>query len=127
MFHKFRIIHENMIRINDKFTKNHIFFNKLTETHSDSVHIKLIGIGEQKYDLGDVNILNEYDEFYDVEIDLSEIPDGEYKWIISVDDLVDGIGLLRIGNLNHNIVQPSFDKDDIIQLQRKNIIKEFDE
>lgn len=103
-----------MIKIIDKSEPVTVFFDKLSRK-TDKCHIVLIGIGEQYYDLGDniddMLFTNANSDFYMVNIDLKDIPDGEYKWIINDYER----GLMRIGSLTNHAIQPDFDVDDVIQ------------
>lgn len=129
-----------MIIIKDKSRILNVYFHKLDEYSSqvnNVVNIKLVGIGEEVYDLGEYNIEDEYDNFYVVKLDLSSIPDGEYEWKLYVwhneqEDAMtynnmqyNDCGLMRIGCLRTSAIQPNFDKDNVTQFDNKNIYKEF--
>ena len=109
-----------MIRIADKTQPVKLYFNKLDErAYNDehTCHLVLIGMGEQHYDMGEYNDLEEYNDFYVLNVDLSHIEDGEYKWIINDYEQ----GLMIIGDLTDYITAP----DDVDDYKQDQITTEY--
>lgn len=106
-----------MIKVKDKSSPLALFFNKLKNNENNSCHLVLTGMGEQKYDLGNFEDLDFYDDFYVLYVDLSKIEDGEYKWCINDYEQ----GLMIIGDLKNYIIAP----DDVDNYKQDQITTEY--
>lgn len=98
-----------MIKVTDKSTIKPLYFPKTNP--QKYCHIVLYGMSEEVYDLGEeIYDLSSYEDFYMFELDLSNIPDGEYKWVINNYEC----GLLIIGDLKMESMARD-DKDTYVQ------------
>ena len=106
-----------MIKVNDKTQPVTLFFNKLkydVNGERPKCHLVLTGIGEEKHDMGVLEDLDYYEDFYVLQVDLSKLEDGEYKWCINDYEQ----GLMIIGDLKDYITSTD-DVDTYIQDQVK--------
>lgn len=99
----FNKVINKMIRIRDKSQDLTLFFNKLNNQNTHICNLILTGIGEEKYLLGDFEDLDNYEDYYVLQLNLSNLPDGEYKWCINNYEQ----GLLIIGDLTNNTISPN--------------------